>query len=66
MSKREHHFGKVREYKERFTKLSTEQLVLRLNGPHRLIKEAGIAAREVLMERGVPEESFSSKKDPQA
>ena len=62
MSKRDHHFAKVQEYKERFSKQTTESLVLRLSG-FRLIKEAAIAAREVLEERGVSVESFSSEKD---
>ena len=52
MRKRDRHFLKVQDYKERFIKLPAETLVLRLNG-HRLIKEAAIAAREVLEERGV-------------
>ncbi len=61
MRKRDRHFLKVQEYKERFIKLPTETLVMRL-GSHRLIEEAAIAAREVLEERGAVK-SFSSEKD---
>jgi hypothetical protein len=57
MRKRDHHFLKVQEYKERFSKQPTESLVMRLNN-HRLIKEAAIAAREVLAERGVAQEAM--------
>jgi hypothetical protein len=50
MHKREQHFLKVQEYKERFSKLPNETLLRRLND-HKLIKEAAIAAREILEER---------------
>jgi len=50
MHKREQRFLKVQEYKERFSKLPNETLLRRLND-HRLIKEAAIAAREILEER---------------
>jgi hypothetical protein len=50
MDKREQHFLRVQDYKERFSKLPNETLIRRLNN-HRLIKEAAIAAREILEER---------------
>ena len=52
MQKRQHHFAKVQEYKERFSKEPSERLTARLRD-FRLIKEAAIAIREVLAERGV-------------
>ncbi len=52
MKKREQKFQKIQEYKERFRTLSTEQIQKRLSlGIY--IKEAAIAYREVLRERGV-------------
>ena len=54
MSKRDHHFLKIREYKERFSKQTSEALKTRLRD-HTLIKEPAIAAREILAERGEPE-----------
>jgi hypothetical protein len=61
MSKRDQHFAKVQEYKERFSKQSSEALALRLSS-HRLIKEAAIAAREVLEERGVSDVALFADK----
>ena len=52
MKKREHKFQKIQEYKERFRTLSTEQIQKRLSLGIS-IKEAAIAYREVLRERGV-------------
>ena len=52
MRKRDQRFQKILEYKRRFSKLPNERLILLLSGPP-LIKEAAIAAREVLEERGV-------------
>jgi hypothetical protein len=50
MRKREHHFARIEEYKERFRRFSTEYLVTQL--PKMTIKEAAVAARAVLKERG--------------
>ncbi len=52
MKKREHKFQKIQEYKERFRKLSTEQIQKRLSLGIS-IEEAAIAYREILTERGV-------------
>lgn len=52
MRKRDHRFMKVQEYRDRFIQLPSETLVARL-ADHRLIKEAAVAAREILEERGV-------------
>jgi hypothetical protein len=52
MGKRDHHFAKVAEYKDRFRRLSTETLHTRLRDfEGGLYKEAAIAIRELLDER---------------
>jgi hypothetical protein len=52
MNKREKHFLKIEELKERFRELSTEKIVYRIH--HAPIKKEGaIAYREVLAECGV-------------
>lgn len=52
MKKRERYFQKVEEYKERFRHLSTEKILHNISlGP--TIKEALVAYREVLAERGI-------------
>ncbi len=51
MKKTSKHFAKVDEYRDRFRKQSTAQLIERQNSGYRLIKEAAIALREVLAER---------------
>jgi hypothetical protein len=52
MGKRDHHFAKVAEYKERFRHLPTETIRDRLRDfGGGLYKEAAIALREVLEER---------------
>ena len=58
MKKREHRFWTIREYKERFRKLSTEQIQKRLSLGIS-IKEAAIAYREILRERGVDSDEKS-------
>jgi hypothetical protein len=50
-SKRRRYFDKVAEYKERFRRESSARLRRRLNTGS-LYKEAAIAMREVLEERG--------------
>ncbi|WP_426079296.1 hypothetical protein [Janthinobacterium sp. PSPC3-1] len=50
MSKRDKHFEKVREYKDRFHPMSLEFLREKLNSPS-LYKEAAIALRELIAER---------------
>ena len=52
MSKRQEQLRRIEEYKERFRKLTTEQLESRLSSGS-LYKEAAIAYREVLAERGI-------------
>jgi len=52
VGKRERHFQKVAEYKERFRRLSTQTIRRRLNDfGSTLYKEAAIALRELLEER---------------
>jgi hypothetical protein len=51
MDKQQHYFVKVEEFKERFRLLSTEEIIQRQNQPS-LTKEAVVAYREVLKERG--------------
>jgi hypothetical protein len=53
MGKRVKHFERVEEYTARFRKLSTEKLQSRLNSGYPLIKEAGIAIRQILGERSL-------------
>jgi hypothetical protein len=58
MSKQQQYFIKVAEFRERFRKVSTEDLRMHLaKGP--LVKEAAVALREVLeeRERGAPDAS---------
>ncbi len=63
MGKRERHFERVTEYKERFRRLSTELIRYRLtNFGTALYKEAAIALRELLEERGA-EASAPSEQD---
>jgi hypothetical protein len=50
--KRERHFDKVAEYKQRFSTLSTTEIRSRLNFGA-LAKEAGIALRELLQAREI-------------
>lgn len=50
MSKRDKHFEKVQEYKDRFRLMSLESLRERANSPS-LFKEAAIALRELIAER---------------
>lgn len=52
MNKREKHFLKIEEFKERFRKLPTEKIIYRIQNAS-LTKEGAIAYREVLAERGV-------------
>jgi hypothetical protein len=63
MSKQERHFEKIQEFKQRFSKLTTESLSLRLNN-HQLVKEAAIAAREILKERGIANEGLAETSKP--
>jgi hypothetical protein len=50
-SKRAQYFEKVKKYKERFAELTSAELQTRLAvGP--LFKEASVAIREILKERG--------------
>lgn len=51
MSKRERHFQKIAETKERLRQVSTDKLVERYNTGY-LTKKGAIAIREVLEERG--------------
>ena len=53
MGKRERHFERVRESKERLAKCSNEWLLERYRFGS-LTKEGAIAIRELLTERGVP------------
>jgi hypothetical protein len=57
---------KVQQFKARFSKASTESLILRLQRKN-LVVEAEIAARELLQERGVPDERIpiQGEMDPQ-
>ena len=51
MTKRESHFSRIAEFKERFRKLPTDKLRRRLKDfGHLLEKEAAIALRELLEE----------------
>jgi hypothetical protein len=59
MQKRNRHFKKVQEYKERFAKLPTEQIVRTLRDD-RLTKDAAIAYREILKERGLSDDKPST------
>ena len=59
MSKRDKHFEKVQEYKDRFRQMSLESLRERANSPS-LFKEAAIALRELIAER----ESADSHQEP--
>ena len=51
MNKRQRNFQKILEYKQRFQKLPSETIRYRL-GIGSLVKEAEIAYREILEERG--------------
>jgi len=52
LSKRQHDLARVDEYVERFRALTTEALIARINSLG-LYKEASIALRRVLLERGI-------------
>ncbi len=53
MSKRDRHFQRIEEYKERFRSLSTEKIKYRLTDfETALYPEARIALRQLLKERG--------------
>ena len=53
MNKRERYFQKISEFKQRFRRLSSETIRYRI-GTGSLVKEAEIAYREILEERGEP------------
>ncbi|MEO6807765.1 MAG: hypothetical protein ABI353_01450 [Isosphaeraceae bacterium] len=58
MGKRERHFEKVAEYKQRFRRLSTDTIRYRItNFDATLYKEAAIALRELLEEREQDQEA---------
>ena len=59
MKKQQRHFSKVAEYRERFENLPTEKII-RLYS-HTMIKEAAIAYREILQERGAWNDAFVSQ-----
>jgi len=59
MKKQQRHFSKVAGYRERFERLSTEK-IMRLYR-HTMIKEAAIAYREILQERGAWDDAFVSQ-----
>jgi hypothetical protein len=58
MKKQQRHFSKVEEYRERFEKLPTEKIIGLFSDT--LIKEAAIAYRESLQERGAWDDAFVS------
>lgn len=63
MTKHERYYLKIEKFKHRFRKLSSEAIRYRL-GIGSLVKEAEIAYREVLAERG--EQIYISEKDPES
>lgn len=66
MPRRDYQFRKIQEFKERFSNLSNETLILRLK-QRNLVREAEIAARELLKARGVPAQCLPAQDemDPQ-
>jgi hypothetical protein len=65
MTKQRRYFELVAEYKERFRKLPSDTIRSRLaSGP--LIKEAAVACREVLEERGEAEAAPGTGDSPPA
>lgn len=50
-SKRDKNLQRIQEFKERFENDATEKLITRLT--HGVIKEAVIACRQLLIERGI-------------
>jgi hypothetical protein len=60
MSKHQQQYEKIKKFKQRFRKLPSEAIRYRL-GAGSLTKEAEMAYREVLKERG--EQVFNTKQD---
>jgi hypothetical protein len=54
-SKRDIYFDKINEFKARLEKLDNDILQKRLTNSPMLFKEAAIAIRQILKERGVPD-----------
>jgi hypothetical protein len=58
-SKRDKNLKRIQEFKERFENDTTEKLRMRLT--HGVVKEAAIACRQLLIERGIDSDVIDRK-----